>query len=179
IGDPDHDDVYGDAPDDIDAEAAMEAEAFEPEPSDETFDAPEADDVLDLYSLQAQIVSLTGMVRELQAEVAELRANPPKKAKAKKAKSSSPRASKLNLRGMIDAGLVTIGDELAITDRDGITHAATLASHREVKTDCGLESRINAWGEACTGWKACNVYENVRHVATGKTLDELRSEAQA
>lgn len=71
---------------------------------------------------------------------------------------------------MLQAGVIKIGDEVAVGD-----HRARIAGPGTWETDEGVE-RTTSWLKRIFGYRV-SVYLVVRHVKTGKLLNELRSQA--
>jgi len=151
IGDPDYDD----------------------EPTDDG--ACEMAEAMEAAVQAERIADLENEVASLKAEMAELRSMVEAFVSTK---APSKGGKKLNVNGMMKAGLIAVGDEVAIEDSDGeIVGKATLVSHREVEVDGGDVMRLNAWAEQVTGWKSVNVYQKVLHVPTACLFEELRTQA--
>jgi hypothetical protein len=125
-----------------------------------------------IASLEATVAALTGPT------TSEAPRSAPKKKPTTAKQGSQAKGKKPNLKGMLAAGLIAVGDAVYIPaskGADGSQHTATIHDHRHVIDAAGDTVRVNAWAQAATGWKAVNVYENLVHDSTGKTLDELRS----
>ena len=86
-------------------------------------------------------------------------------------KDRSRKAQPIRVRQLLQAGLIRPGD--AIWFRGAPDHTATLLSH----SDCEFKGRaltINDYARLVSGWKGVNIYDQIVHGATNKTLGELR-----
>lgn len=83
------------------------------------------------------------------------------------AEATGTRTAKLDVAGMIAAGILAVGDQVAL--KDDPSRVETLNANGKTSDDVTL----NKWAHDCLGYPV-NAYVAVVHVATGKTLNALR-----
>lgn len=89
-----------------------------------------------------------------------------------KRKTTRTRRSLPRIDAMLDWGVVKAGDKLKAKGYDAY---ATLLENGNVEVD-GEEKSIQQWLRDVTGWASVETYVFAIHVATGKSLSEIRSE---
>lgn len=81
-----------------------------------------------------------------------------------------------SLKQLLHAGLIAEGDEISFTEvRRGVVHVGRIDADGRIHTDMGVQTSLSTalrqlLGYSMNGWKYWV------HVATGKTLAELRGE---
>jgi hypothetical protein len=91
--------------------------------------------------------------------------------RAEKATSTeqAPSAPKKDLRAMLEAGVVKAGDKVHLHGKPEVTTTIT-------KDGTASDGRsLRKWAMEATGWPSINVYVNLVHTKTGKTLEALRA----
>ncbi|MEO6142670.1 MAG: hypothetical protein ABIP19_01715 [Dermatophilaceae bacterium] len=110
------------------------------------------------------------IVRRLLVEALQGRAAAPPPAARKRVDVSG------SLQQLLEAGLIAEGDEISFTEvRRGVVHVGRIAADGRIHTDMGVQNSPSTalrqlLNYSMNGWKYWV------HVATGKTLAELRAD---
>lgn len=152
----------------LDINAAIDARAKQDNP------LATLDEVRAAYEAETRGACRPDVLRKLRVRAGEvaLGIEPKVASKASKAKASagepaSTRTTKVDVTGLIGAGIIAVGDQVAL--KDDPSRVETLNANGKTSNDVTL----NKWAHECLGYRV-NAYVAVVHVATGKTLDALR-----